>query len=70
MKARISSFPLILLKQVPQGNDELFMHFINLSAPGTRVQKLLFETPGDLCFIVLENWGGPQHDPHSYTDQI
>jgi hypothetical protein len=71
MKARISSFPLILLKQVPQGSDELFMHFVNLSAPGTRVQKsFFFETAGELRFFVLEKWGGPQQDPHSYGDQI
>jgi hypothetical protein len=37
MKARISSFRLVLLKEVPHGNDELFMDFINLSAPGTRL---------------------------------
>lgn len=30
MKARISSFRLVLLKEVPHGNDELFMDFINL----------------------------------------
>jgi len=29
-----------------------------------------FENAGELCFIVLKRKGGPQHDPHSYGDQI
>jgi hypothetical protein len=39
MEARISSFFLVLLKQLPQGDDELLMDFINLSAPRNMISE-------------------------------
>jgi len=37
---------------------------------GEGTESLCFKKSRRAVFIVLERWGGPQQDPHSYRNQI